>query len=453
MEPLFSAVICGCNAGLYREALHEVYIPRIQRGNTSFAANVLGARAALLTVLVHFFEHGRWGSPAQTAVAEQSLTAEDQLFILTQAGMYLAATWGLAASEARICYERAESICHSLNRPLLLYVALMGQWRHSCNTDKLTTTMQLARRIHALAQQQNEPALMIGACTALAITHYFLGDFETSGQYTKHGIEIWRSGGAQSAPEEIDVPAGACLCYHALFKWHSGEAASAQATIEEAISLEKELNDMHGLVIALHLVAVLAQGEGKPTEVERLASEVIELSTRQNFAFWLAVGVILRGWARSALGNATEGIAWIEDGLRDYLSSGTIRGAPYFLALKAEALHLANRTPEALAAIKEAEALIEKYEDHYMRALLCRLRGVFLAAVDAGETEIEASFCEAIRIARQQKSISLEERAEATYAEYRRQKASSSEGRGFRLPTDYLFTTPRDPPPLSEIEP
>jgi hypothetical protein len=43
MEPLFSAVICGCNAGLFREVLHEVYIPRIQRGNAYFAANVLGA--------------------------------------------------------------------------------------------------------------------------------------------------------------------------------------------------------------------------------------------------------------------------------------------------------------------------------------------------------------------------------------------------------------------------
>jgi hypothetical protein len=32
MEPLFLAVICGCNAGLFREALHEVYLPRIQRG-------------------------------------------------------------------------------------------------------------------------------------------------------------------------------------------------------------------------------------------------------------------------------------------------------------------------------------------------------------------------------------------------------------------------------------
>ena len=32
MEPLFSAVVCSCNAGLFREALHDVYIPRIQAG-------------------------------------------------------------------------------------------------------------------------------------------------------------------------------------------------------------------------------------------------------------------------------------------------------------------------------------------------------------------------------------------------------------------------------------
>jgi hypothetical protein len=74
MEPLFLAVICACNAGLFREALHEVYIPRMQRGTASFAANVLGARGALLSVLIHFFEGRRWGSPVQTSVEEQSLT-------------------------------------------------------------------------------------------------------------------------------------------------------------------------------------------------------------------------------------------------------------------------------------------------------------------------------------------------------------------------------------------
>ena len=89
MEPLFLAAIFGCNAGLFRDALHEIYIPRIQRGNACFTANVLGARRALLSVLVHFFESGRWGSPAKTDIEGQCLTEEDQLFILVQAGLYL----------------------------------------------------------------------------------------------------------------------------------------------------------------------------------------------------------------------------------------------------------------------------------------------------------------------------------------------------------------------------
>src|SRR5271167_4955811 len=73
MEPLFLAVICGCNAGLFHEALHEVYIPRIQRGNASFAAKVLGARGTLLSVLIHFFVGGRWGSTAEIGAEGQSL--------------------------------------------------------------------------------------------------------------------------------------------------------------------------------------------------------------------------------------------------------------------------------------------------------------------------------------------------------------------------------------------
>ena len=119
-------IISGCKAGLFRETLHEVYVPRIQRGDASFAANVLGARGPLLSALAHFFEHGRWGSPVKMGIEGQSLAAEDQLFILMQAGLYLTATRGLGAPEALICYERAESLCDSLNRPLLLYFALVA---------------------------------------------------------------------------------------------------------------------------------------------------------------------------------------------------------------------------------------------------------------------------------------------------------------------------------------
>jgi predicted ATPase len=433
MEPLFLGVICGCNAGLFREALHEVYIPRIQRGDAFFAAKVLGARGALLSVLVRFFEHGRWESSVEMGAEGQGLTAEDQLFILMQAGLYLTDTRGYGVPEVRTCYERAESLCHSLNHPQLLYVALVGQWRYSINTDKLSAALQIANRVYSLAQEQNDSGLMIGACNALAITLYVSGDFEAARQYAMRGVQIWRLGGVQFPVEQVTSPVVGCLCYEALSEWHLGEIASCHGTVAEAISLAKELNDMHGLAAALHFAAVVGVFERNSTEVERLTSDLIELSTRQNFAVWRVQGTILRGWARSASGSTAEGLSCIEEGIKDYRATSRFGFLEFFLALKAEALHLADRASEALEAITEAEALVERSEGRWWRAERFRLHGVFLAAMGANETQIEASFCEAIRTAKQQKSVSLEKRAEATYAEYRRQIASGSGGCGSRL--------------------
>ena len=140
---------------------------------------------------------------------------------------------------------------------------------------------------------------------------------------------------------------------------------------------------MNALALALDWAAMLGNCERNPAEVDRLASELIELSTRHNFVYWLAIGAIYRGWARSASGDTAEGIPWIEQGIRDYRATGSVLGLPIYLALKAEALHLADRTSEALEAITEAEALVERFEERYWCAELHRLRGVFLAAMGA----------------------------------------------------------------------
>jgi predicted ATPase len=168
--------------------------------------------------------------------------------------------------------------------------------------------------------------------------------------------------------------------------------------------------------------------------VEHLSSDLIELSTRHNFAHFLATGTVYSGWARSASGDTAEGILLIQDGIEAYRAIGSMVFMPFFLALKAEALHLADRTFEALEAINEAEALVERFDWRWWSAELHRLRGVFLTAIGADEFQIEASLRDAINTAKNQKSVSLAKRAEATYAEYRRHKASGSGGGGFRLP-------------------
>jgi predicted ATPase len=156
--------------------------------------------------------------------------------------------------------------------------------------------------------------------------------------------------------------------------------------------------------------------------VERLASELVELSTKQNFAHFVAVGTVLLGWARGAAGNTAQGISCIQDGTERLRASGSLLGMLSMLALKAEALHLAGRTSEALEAIKEAEALVKASGGSWWCAELSRLRAIFLIELGAEETRIEEAFAKALKIAKQQKSVALAARAEATYAKYQQGK-------------------------------
>jgi tetratricopeptide (TPR) repeat protein len=229
-----------------------------------------------------------------------------------------------------------------------LYSALIGQWRYTLMTDRLSAAMEVAERIYSLGREQDNPILIILPYNALSCTLFFLGDFEFARQYATHALQIWRSGSGELYPEDVDPAAVGCLCYKAHSEWHLGEIASCQANLDRAISLAKELKDMHVLALAL-------------------------------------------SWA-------------------------------------------AGRASEALEAINEAEAVAERFEQRVFLGRLHRFRGVLLAAIGDEETQIEASFCEAIRIAKEQNSVSLQKRAEETYAEYRRQKASGLGGRGIRLP-------------------
>ena len=94
--------------------------------------------------------------------------------------------------------------------PTTSYSALMGQalFLHrrqaECGARVRTT-------VHSLAIEQNNSAVMIGACQALVSTLYYLGGFETARQYAIRGVQIWRLGGVQYNAEDLEAPAVVCL--------------------------------------------------------------------------------------------------------------------------------------------------------------------------------------------------------------------------------------------------
>jgi hypothetical protein len=66
----------------------------------------------------------------------------------------------------------------------------MGQYRYSVLTDKLSAALRIAERVHSVAQEQNDTALVSGAYRALACTFFYLGDFESSRQYSTRAVQI-----------------------------------------------------------------------------------------------------------------------------------------------------------------------------------------------------------------------------------------------------------------------
>jgi hypothetical protein len=89
MMPLYAAVAHGCQASKYQEALDEVYLPRILRGNEHFSWKKLGAFGADLVAMSGFFDE-----PWSQLAAE--LTEADKSFVLGQSGLYLRALGRLA---------------------------------------------------------------------------------------------------------------------------------------------------------------------------------------------------------------------------------------------------------------------------------------------------------------------------------------------------------------------
>ncbi|MEB4589765.1 TIR domain-containing protein [Candidatus Thiothrix sp. Deng01] len=92
MEPLFAAVMHGCQAGKAQQAMDEVYWPRIRRKDDAYISKVLGAIPTSLAILSNFFVK-TWNEPLP------KLSSETKADVLSWAGYRLRALGRLEAAK------------------------------------------------------------------------------------------------------------------------------------------------------------------------------------------------------------------------------------------------------------------------------------------------------------------------------------------------------------------
>lgn len=195
----------------------------------------------------------------------------------------------------------------------------------------------------------------------------------------------------------------------------------ARPTGTLALALAERLEHPFSLAIALSFAAMLHQGLGQAHQAAEQAEAAVALCREHEFALFLAVSTVLKGWALAERGRVSEGRGHLREGLAAYRATGAELSRPYFLALLAEACAMAGRADEGLAALAEALTLVSSTGEHWYEAELYRLKGEILLAAQPGRktragmgvrvSEAEACFRQAIAIARRQEARSLELRA------------------------------------------
>ena len=222
-------------------------------------------------------------------------------------------------------------------------------------------------------------------------------------------------------------PCVCCLSFAAKSLWMLGYPEQALQRGREALLLARELGHPTSLAHTQLSVSILHQLRRDVSQTLDLAEALQGLAADQGLLFYLAGGLVLRGWALVERGRIEEGIAQIRQG---FDTGGATRAhwRAYSLALLAEACGNGGNITEGLAVMAEALKVVEETGIHIYDPEMHRLKGEFLLVLHPEDApDAEACFRQAVAVARRHQARSLELRATMSLARLWRQQGRRDE--------------------------
>ena len=151
------------------------------------------------------------------------------------------------------------------------------------------------------------------------------------------------------------------------------------------------------------------QLRGEAAVVAGQVNAAIALCEEHEFSHYLAMALILRGWASAQQGEFEKGIAEIQEGLEKERATGALLYESYTLGLLADACIKNGCYGQALEFLNQAQLrLDEKNSECFYAAEIYRLLGETYLRSPQDLDQAEHYFSKGLQIAREQKAKSLE---------------------------------------------
>jgi predicted ATPase len=278
---------------------------------------------------------------------------------------------------------------------------LYGLWVSNSTAGALAAALEHATNFLSSAQSQPSSGPLLVGHRTLGHSLIYSGDYRAALAHAETAASLYRPNEHRDSAfrygQDIGVSAFVMLSW-AL--WHRGYPDQSARAADRALALSRQLGHTHTLAHALGLAGRAAVFARDVATVHAYGNDCVALASEHGFPLWVARGRILQGWADAHRGEAMTGIARIRDGMAAEEATGTRSSKPFYLVLLAEALALAGKIEEALAALGDGLAQAVASGERGYNAEIHRLRGKLTARLPSPDpAKAEDSFHTALAIA------------------------------------------------------
>jgi len=431
-----------------------------------------GQRAAQRSANAEAISHLTKGLEVLKTLPDTPERTQQELTLQIALGAPLMAIKGFAAPEVERAYARAQELCQQVGETPQLFRVLSGLWFFYLARAELQTAHELAEQLLSLAQNVQDPAFLVEAHRALAMTLWHLGEFASARQHCEQGIALYDAEAIREAAQKLNPyvidPWMFCRGFVALSLWLLGFPDQALKKAYEMLTLARELSHSFTLGLALNGTAWIHQFRRDGQATQEVTEAEITFCDERGFTLVAAEGTMLQGWALVEQGQE-EGLVQIRQGLVTWRATGAEMSLLYFLILLAEAYGKAGQAEEGLSTLSEAVTLVNRTGERFYEAELYRLKGELTlqqfkvpgskfqvensqSAFRNPQLEAEACFHKAIEIARQQQAKSLELRATTSLARLWQEQGNKEEAHQMLSEVYGWFTEGFDTKDLQEAK-
>jgi class 3 adenylate cyclase/tetratricopeptide (TPR) repeat protein len=333
-----------------------------------------------------------------------------ELLAQTALGNAIRTTKGWSIEGVKHAYTRALQLGKEGGFEEHTFPAVFGLWSWNFVHAVLDEAQTLAEQLRATAEHVDNAVYRVFADEAVGFTAFAQGKFAAANAALERGVSLCDDSQAATYLDLVaQDPRVHVRAYHGTALWFLGHPDRALQVCTEALQHAERSQHPFSKAMARTISLRVHQFRGEAGVVANRAGAAIAVCQEHEFEHYLAMALILRGWASAQQGEFEKGIAELQDGLEKERATGGLLLETYSLGLLADACIKNERYGQAFDFLEQAQVKLEAEGSiRFYAAEIYRLLGEAYLRSRRDLQQAERWLAKGLTVAREQKAKSLE---------------------------------------------